>query len=313
MKIITYNTIFKERIYASNGKLNTITGNYSIKGTDVRHIKFQTGKVEYKFVYEKGAKVSSLVKKYGADFGFNAPYFYNGIPLGDSESDDKVISSAYGKMLKWHEFAVVDGKPIIGQLNKNDKQDFLIQGAPLLVENGKSVYSTYAVSQEVNDDIAKSRCQRTFIWIDAKGDLNLGICDGRTLSDQGMSLEEMALYTISKGAVNALNFDGGGSTILADKTGGLNQSLNTGVNERVVNHAVLVFIKEEKPVSTSPITNSNYTPTKIDLIDINKNTKVELDGFTSDGKSYVELRKLAEFFGASVGWDNVQKRSTVKK
>lgn len=306
--------IAKERVYAENGVLKRCDGNYKIAATDVRHIKFETGKVKYKFVYEKGATVSSLVKKYGADFGFNAPFFHNGIPLGDTEDNDKIINAAYGKMLKWHEFAVVDGKPIIGQLDKNDKQEFLVQGAPLLVENGNMVYNMYTAIQEVNDDIAKSRCQRTFIWIDARGDLHLGIADGRVPnSDQGLTLQEMALYAKSHDAVWSLNFDGGDSTILADKSGGLNQKQNTGINERVVHHAILVFIEEDKEIKNENIDKEfeDMDKIKFDLKDGDK--KLVVDGFLSNGTSYIEARTLAEFLGAQVGWDQENKRVSVKK
>lgn len=248
--------IIKERIYASNGKLIRCDGNYNVKATDVRFIKFDKNKIKLEFVYAKNKKVSQIVAEKKADYGFNFPFFYNGTPLGDSKDNDKVISSAYGKMLNWHEFASVNGKPVIGQLRVSDKQDFLVQGAPLLVENGKPVYESYRVSDQVQDDIGKSRCQRTFVGIDANGDLLLGIADGRTSSDQGLTLEEMALYMISKGAVIALNGDGGGSTILADKTGGLNQKLNTGANERVVHHAVLVYLLQDAPETKTPVTES---------------------------------------------------------
>ncbi|GEM_PF-1446390 len=311
-----YNKIYKERIFASNGKLIRCDGDYKTKATDVRIIKFQTGKVEYRFVHEKGKKVSELVKKHGADYGFNAPYFYNNLPLGDSKDHDKAISIATGKTLKWHEFDVVNGKPAIGQLNKNDKQDLLVQGAPLLVQNGALVYEKYRVEQEVQDDIGKSRCQRTFIGIDAKGDLWLFIGDGRTTSDQGLTLEEMALFAQSKGCKNALNFDGGGSTILVDQTGGLNQKLNTGANERVVHHALLVYLnkKSEEPKKEDGVKmESGYSPIEIDLIDTKTNTSETVQGFVKDGKSFVEVRKAGEFFGAKVGYSATTKKASLSK
>lgn len=309
--------ITKERIYSENGilkkyPLNTNSG----KATDVRHIKFETGKVRYRFVYEKGAKVSELVKKYNADFGFNAPFFYNGLPLGDSEDNDKVISSAYGKMLKWHEFAVVDGKPIIGQLDKSDEQELLVQGSPLLVSNGKASYAYYSKVEETNLDITDSRCQRTFIWTDSKGDLHLAIGDGRTAWDKGLNLQEMALYALSYDAQMCLNFDGGGSTILATKDGGINQKENTGVNERIVHHALLVFIKTDEEIEKekqgeAELEEFKVNSYKIDLIDGEKIDTV--DGFVKDGVSYVPVRVAGNFFGVEVGYDAVNNRAQLIK
>jgi exopolysaccharide biosynthesis protein len=192
-----------------------------------------------RFVYEKGKKVSELVKKYNADYGFNFPFFYNGIPLGDVEDNDKVINAAYGKLLKWHEFASVNGKPVIGQLNKNDNQDFLVQGSPLLIENGKLVYEFYTKYDETASDIAHSRCQRTCVGIDKDGNLIVVVCDGRTKENKGLSIKELALFMKSKGCLWALNGDGGGSSTLCTKNGIVNQN-----KERVVHHAILIFNKE---------------------------------------------------------------------
>ncbi|MEF3311387.1 phosphodiester glycosidase family protein, partial [Paenibacillus sp. GYB004] len=92
------------------------------------------------------------------------------------------------------------------------------------------------------------RCQRTFAGIDAEGNLLLAVSDGRTRSDQGLTLEEMALYMLDKGAVWAINGDGGGSSVIADRSGGLNQDENIGENERAVHHALLIFLQPDQSV-----------------------------------------------------------------
>lgn len=229
--------------------------------TDVYWLKLEAGTVEKAdFIYKKGAKVSQITKDSGADFGINFPYFYNNVPLGDSEDSDVVISAAYGKMLKWHEFAFVDGKPVIGQLNVADKQDFLVQGAPLLIENGKLVYEYYRVNQEVQDDIGKSSAQRTFVGVDAKGALIIAIAEGRTTTNKGLTLKEMAEFMLAKGAIWALNGDGGGSTTLATK-GGAVVNQNSGSNERVTNHAIVFYLK--KPQEATKLTKFNDVPAGI--------------------------------------------------
>jgi hypothetical protein len=243
--------IIKERIVQQGQGLKYIPLDkankpYKQVGTDVRFIKFPKGSIRFEFVYEKGAKVSQLVKKYGADYGFNGPFFYNGIPLGDVEDHGIKLdgTGAYGKMLKWHEFGVLNGLPQVGQLDmKTAEWDLLVQGTPMLVENGKGCWDWYKKIEETAYDIANGHKQRTFVGINAAGDFMLAVSDGRTGSDQGLTLVEMGYYMLDKGAINALNFDGGSSSILADKTGGLNQSLNTGANEAIVNHAMLIFFK----------------------------------------------------------------------
>ncbi len=246
-KIVTPSTykpeIVKQRVYASGGKLIRCDGNYKIPATDVRLLKLDVKRIHMRFVYERGATVSSLVRKYHADYGFNFPFFWKGVTCGDAEDHDVVISSAYGFQLKWHEFAWINGSPVIGQVDvAAPGQDFVVQASPMLIEDGKLVYAYYSWLEHTAPDIADSRAQRTFIGIDGNGNFLLACADGRTKWDRGLTVEEMALFMQSHGAVQALNGDGGSSTILATPTGGVNQSENTGVNERAVNHAMLVYL-----------------------------------------------------------------------
>lgn len=315
-----YNQVVKERIYASGGKLIYTTRASGIKATDVRHIKFKTGEVEYKFVYEKGAKVSELVKKHNALFGINCSYFYNSLPLGYFHTGEKVISSPYGKMLKWHQFSINDGIPTIEKLNTNKKNPTL-QGAPLLVSNGVPSWDYYNKVQEVANDIGRDkngnliRCQRTFIWVDKNNELHFGIADGRVSGvDEGLTLEEMSLYAVDNGAVYALNLDGGGSTILiSGKDGALNQKENRDENERIVHCAILVLPKKKQDDEVDNPTKIEATPSKIDLVDSATNETLGLDGFLYEGKSYIELRKVADFFGAKVAWDDALRKATITK
>ena len=309
-----YNKVYKERVYASGGKLIRCDGNYNIKATDVRFIRFPTGKTKYRFVAEKNAKVSSLVKKYGANFGFNGPFFnlQTGEIYGNAKDGDKIIAQPYGKMLKRHELVVIDGKPYIGQYDINTKCDMMIQGAPLLIENGALVYEKYRVEEEVQDDVGKSRCQRTFVWIDGNGDLWWAVADGRTNYDQGLTLEEMALFAKDKGAKWALNFDGGGSSIIADQTGGLNQSANRGANERTHHHAVLVYtnVNTSSETSSQGIHKTIY-PVQVDLIDSKANKTETVDGYIIDNYSFIPIRVAGNFFNVEVGWDG--KKASLKK
>ena len=212
---------------------------YANPGTDVRTFKLDKSKVRLELVVEKGAKVSALVKKHGADLGFNFPFFDPParVPIGYVWNDGKYINGAYGEMKEWYELGIKGGSATIGKFTNAQREafDFSVQGKILIV-SGSLVWK--------NDG---QKCQRTFAWIDAAGDLTMAIADGRTGGDDGLTCEEMALYAKSKGAVYALEGDGGGSTIIADQTGGLNQSFNTGSNERTVHHAVLVYYLNVSP------------------------------------------------------------------
>jgi exopolysaccharide biosynthesis protein len=237
-------TITKERVYAENGKLDRCDGDYSKSATDVRWLKIDANKVKVKLVHEEGKKVSELVKKHNADLGFNFPFFWSGGMIGDIQDQDNIITLAKDpKLLKRHEFAYANGKFVIGQLNRDDKQDFLVQGNPLLIENSKLVYEFYKKHDETAPDIADSKAQRTFVGTDKDGNLILAVGDGRTKWDRGLTLEEMSLFMQSKGATMAINGDGGGSSILVTKDGAVSQNKS---NERIVHHAILVYFLDEK-------------------------------------------------------------------
>lgn len=245
--------VIKERIYAKNGKLHRCDGDYSISASDVRWIKFKAGRYRLKFVQEKGAKVSQLVKRYNADYGFNFPFFRSdGYIYSDLVIDGKFIKAG-GELVRGN-FGFKDGKAVIGEnLNLHGGYDFLVQTKPVLVKpiNGKptSVYDEYRVKQNVLGDIMNAsdtvRAQRTFVGVSKEGDLIVAVGDGRNLPyDRGLNCEEMALFMIDKGAEWALNGDGGSSSVIADKTGSL--GINRGSKEPVTHHAVLVFLVDEK-------------------------------------------------------------------
>lgn len=265
--------------------------------TDVRWIRFDKNRISMRLIYEKGQRVSSLVKKYNATFGFNLPYFWDGQILGNNKDGDNIISTAYGKMLKWHSIASNGSDIKIGKLNINDKFDFLATASPLIVENGQLCHQKYIVEEEVNSDIANGRSQRTAVGINKAGDLIVAICDGRTTVSQGLTLGELGQFMINKGAVIAMNGDGGGSTTLADQSGSL--GMNKGSSERIVHHAVLVNVTP-MPImqqTASVIVNGNQVST----------------GFISNGVTYVPVRDVATNLGATVLWDGTTRTISINK
>ena len=87
-----------------------------------------------------------------------------------------------------------------------------IAGSDLLVDDGKIV----APAGSKFDD---SHPPRTAVAVTRQGRLLLMTVDGRQPGfSEGMSLHEVARFLVAHGAVEALNFDGGGSTtiVLAD-------------------------------------------------------------------------------------------------
>jgi N-acetylmuramoyl-L-alanine amidase len=248
--------VIHERIFASNKTLRTVPTklvggvekqDYGILASDVRFVKLDHSKTRIRHVWEPGAKVSDLVKKYNADFGINAPFFDppSATPIADCIADGQIINYGYGKTVVWQGLTVTkDGVADIGRFDINGVWDIMIKTSPPLITDGQMDFVKYIAIDKTAPDIADAngnvtRQPRTFFGFDKAGDYLIAVADGRTRWDQGLTVEEMALYMQSKGAYKAHNFDGGSSSVLADQTGILNYQ---PYGEAIVNHAVLFFI-----------------------------------------------------------------------
>lgn len=96
----------------------------------------------------------------------------------------------------------------------------LLQAGPLLVEGGVSclVGTTdaegfSAAAHQFDSDITHGRFPRAALGIN-QSTLIAVVCDGRSDSDAGMSLAELAATMVELGATEAINLDGGGSASL---------------------------------------------------------------------------------------------------
>ena len=69
--------------------------------------------------------------------------------------------------------------------------------------------------EKIAADIAKGRAPRTALGIKKDGTLLLVVVDGRNNNSAGLTLAELATYMLRLGAREAVNFDGGGSSVMA--------------------------------------------------------------------------------------------------
>lgn len=257
--------ILHERIRLVDGKLQYVPiatreqrlVAYANPGTDVRFMRIKRDSAKFKFVAEKGTRVSGLVKKHGADYGINFPFFHEKekVPTGYVWAYGEYLNGPWGEAVHWPGIGFKGGSARIGFLTPEQQKqyDFYVQGRQLLVDNGK------LTAKNIGDQTA----QRTFIGLDINGDILIAISDGRTKSDSGLPQTVAGMYMIDKGAQIAIEGDGGGSTILADKTGGLNQAPNVGINERYVHHAILIYLGQHMYKDTDVITYGDLKKLKL--------------------------------------------------
>ena len=94
-----------------------------------------------------------------------------------------------------------------------DAADTVVSGGPLLVEHGR--VHVRATEERMAADITKGRAPRTAVGIKKDGTILMLVVDGRNNNSAGLTLAELATYMLRLGAREAVNFDGGGSSVMA--------------------------------------------------------------------------------------------------
>lgn len=93
-----------------------------------------------------------------------------------------------------------------------DAAPIVVGGGPLLLENGK--VNVRSREEHIAGDIANGRAPRTAVGIKRDGTVLLLVVDGRSSSSNGLTLQELATYFLRLGARDAINLDGGGSSVM---------------------------------------------------------------------------------------------------
>lgn len=113
----------------------------------------------------------------------------------------------------------------------------VIGAGPMLVKDGR-VHVT-AAEEEFPSDITVGRAPRTAFGVTADGRYLLAVVDGRQSHSIGCTLQEMAEFMLQFGAVDAINFDGGGSSALV--VGGKLENSPSDGAERAVGSALALL------------------------------------------------------------------------
>ena len=176
--------------------------------------------------------LSSYILAYTRDWGSYTPVSpQNGVQL-QIVGNKIVKASANPVLIPENGMVLVGPKEKLGKLFGADEVDIkistnpkwenvkhIISGGPYLVKNGEVFVDITA--QKLN--AIGGRNPRTAIGYTKDNDLILITADGREGSSIGMTLSELGYFMKSLGCINAINLDGGGSSVMY-------------VNGQIVNH-----------------------------------------------------------------------------
>ena len=105
-----------------------------------------------------------------------------------------------------------------------------------LVKNGQIVDMTDFEANEGHWHV-ENYDPRIALGVTSSGEIIIGATDGRTMTDKGVTSQQMAQMMIDKGCVNAWHLDGGGSISLSLRESKLNRSIDqNGLFERQIKY-----------------------------------------------------------------------------
>jgi exopolysaccharide biosynthesis protein len=93
-----------------------------------------------------------------------------------------------------------------------NEASIVVGGGPLILEAGK--VNVRSKEECIARDIAIGRAPRTAIGLKQDGTVLVLVVDGRSTNSKGLTLQELATYFLRLGARDAVNLDGGGSSVM---------------------------------------------------------------------------------------------------
>ncbi len=93
-----------------------------------------------------------------------------------------------------------------------DAAKIVVGAGPRILKDGK--VHVRSVQENIPKDIAKGRAPRTAIGLKRDGTVIVLVVDGRSRTSGGLTLDELATYFLRLGARDAINLDGGGSSVM---------------------------------------------------------------------------------------------------
>ncbi|MCU6709372.1 N-acetylmuramoyl-L-alanine amidase [Paenibacillus sp. J5C_2022] len=246
--------ITKIRVYVSGNNVVRCDGNYAKRATDLRYVVIPVSEYDITAVGRTRAKTTDLAKEAKAEIAINFPYFNgtDGALIGQAIAEGRPLSYETAKTRGRAELYGVGGSYGIA-LSPPAAVDFAVQGSPELLRDGAVVVAE-SIKRDNLGISAADRSQRTAVGIRPNGDVVFVVSDGRTSYDLGLTFAELALvFRDELGCINAINGDGGGSSILyvgGSVKAAVNQASNRN-NERGTGCALVVTKKTVPPSKPS--------------------------------------------------------------
>lgn len=122
------------------------------------------------------------------------------------------------------------------------RSEDIVGGVPQLIKNGK-IEITWE-QEKASKSFVETRHPRTAVAKLKDGKFLMVTVDGRSAESVGMSLQELAEFLLALGAIEAMNFDGGGSTTMF-LDGKVVNKPSDPTGERRVGDAILVFPRKK--------------------------------------------------------------------
>lgn len=153
--------------------------------------------------------------------------------------DNGFVISAHGQGARWLKSHAYPGMRalIFSQLYSEwENIRHIMSGGPRLLKGGQPFVTSK--EERFQPDIASGRAPRTAFGIGPRGEWYFLVVDGRQHLSRGVTLWELAKLLKEKGAVEALNFDGGGSSAMVIRGQVVNKPSDG--RERPVSNALLL-------------------------------------------------------------------------
>ncbi|MBQ3311151.1 phosphodiester glycosidase family protein [bacterium] len=185
-------------------------------------IKFKNNSIKVDNINQP-RMLSTYVLVYTSDWGTNSPATPKyGIQI--AVKDDKIVGiSTQSMQIPEGGYVIIGPKQKLEILEKYkkitldiktipewDNVNHIISGGPYLVKNGE----IYIDVNEQKLQAIGGKNPRTAIGYTKDNNLIMITVDGREGASVGMTLNELAIYMKSIGCINAMNLDGGGSSVM---------------------------------------------------------------------------------------------------